>query len=286
MRADTEESAFSGRSHCPQCQAKLSWWELIPLLSFIILKGRCSHCHKKISSQYPLVELITGILFVLVYWRFRRIYALYLLWTPATSILERVLIFINVGFWFYWVCVFIIISVYDLKKYLVLNNVLIPAIGLSFIWRLILSFLVGNTARFGNQKWTLLPRVYTLGEIEMVRPWFISYAPWSLLAATIIPFGLCALFIWLTKEKYFGWGDALVILFIGVILGWNNALVAYLISALLGGLIGIILILSKKKTLKSYLPFVPILSFSALAVLLCSDLMHNGFYTFMMYLYS
>ena len=71
-----------------------------------------------------------------------------------------------------------------------------------------------------------------------------------------------------------------------VILGWNNALVAYLISALLGGLIGIILILSKKKTLKSYLPFVPILSFSALAVLLCSDLIHNGFYTFMMYLYS
>lgn len=57
-----EETIF-GRSYCPKCLNKIKWYDNIPLLSFIILKGKCRSCTQKISWQYPLVELITGLLF-------------------------------------------------------------------------------------------------------------------------------------------------------------------------------------------------------------------------------
>jgi leader peptidase (prepilin peptidase)/N-methyltransferase len=58
------------RSACPQCGHQLRVWENIPLLSFIFLRGKCSACKTSISWQYPLVELITGILFAVCIWRF------------------------------------------------------------------------------------------------------------------------------------------------------------------------------------------------------------------------
>ena len=58
------------RSACPKCQHQLSAWENIPLLSFILLRGKCRSCETPISIQYPLVELITAILFAICIWRF------------------------------------------------------------------------------------------------------------------------------------------------------------------------------------------------------------------------
>jgi leader peptidase (prepilin peptidase)/N-methyltransferase len=57
-------------SHCPQCGHGLSAWENIPLLSFIVLRGRCRACRTPISWQYPLVEALTGVLSAVVMWRF------------------------------------------------------------------------------------------------------------------------------------------------------------------------------------------------------------------------
>jgi Type II secretory pathway, prepilin signal peptidase PulO and related peptidases len=57
-----EETIF-GRSYCPKCLGKIKWYDNIPVLSFLILKGKCRSCTQKISWQYPLVELITGLLF-------------------------------------------------------------------------------------------------------------------------------------------------------------------------------------------------------------------------------
>ncbi|MEK9170876.1 MAG: prepilin peptidase, partial [Patescibacteria group bacterium] len=59
-----------GRSFCPECKIQLKWHDLIPLLSFIFLKGRCRYCRKKISWQYPIVELISGLLWILVFYKF------------------------------------------------------------------------------------------------------------------------------------------------------------------------------------------------------------------------
>lgn len=62
-RLHKEESIF-GRSYCPRCKKKIAWHDNIPLLSFIILKRRCRHCQETISWQYPLVELMAGLLFM------------------------------------------------------------------------------------------------------------------------------------------------------------------------------------------------------------------------------
>lgn len=57
-------------SHCPVCKAEIKPWSNIPILSFLLQKGRCAGCHTPISWQYPAVELLTGLLFVAVYWKF------------------------------------------------------------------------------------------------------------------------------------------------------------------------------------------------------------------------
>src|SRR5580704_2783986 len=81
LRYDGEHFLFSnkklgGRSHCPHCKKTLRWFELIPLVSFAIQGGKCRHCKAPIGWQYPLVELISGIIFVAVPLRFS--YVLYL----------------------------------------------------------------------------------------------------------------------------------------------------------------------------------------------------------------
>ncbi|MFZ5656941.1 MAG: prepilin peptidase [Pseudomonadota bacterium] len=58
------------RSHCPHCKHVLSWYENIPLFSWLALRGKCRHCKAPISAQYPLVELLTMLLFVACVWRF------------------------------------------------------------------------------------------------------------------------------------------------------------------------------------------------------------------------
>jgi len=69
-RAFSNESiAFPG-SKCPSCQTPLKWHHNIPILSYLFLKGKCAFCEEKISVQYPIVELITGLLFVAIFLHF------------------------------------------------------------------------------------------------------------------------------------------------------------------------------------------------------------------------
>lgn len=61
------KSWIKGRSRCDFCSQVLKWYDLIPLLSYLLLKGRCRYCRKKLSFQYPLLEIITGMSFVFTY---------------------------------------------------------------------------------------------------------------------------------------------------------------------------------------------------------------------------
>lgn len=61
------EETIGGRSHCDNCKKTLSFFDLIPVFSFIFLKGKCRYCHKKLSIQYPFIEIITGVSFVLTW---------------------------------------------------------------------------------------------------------------------------------------------------------------------------------------------------------------------------
>ena len=62
-----QDRKITGRSVCDYCHHQLSWYDLIPILSFFLLKGRCRYCRKKLSFQYPLVEFLTGVFFVFIF---------------------------------------------------------------------------------------------------------------------------------------------------------------------------------------------------------------------------
>src|SRR3989344_1035853 len=72
-RINTRKS-LHGRSACMSCQNQLLWYELIPVFSFLGLKGRCRNCKTKISIQYPLVELMTGLIFTFLFFKFQHIF--------------------------------------------------------------------------------------------------------------------------------------------------------------------------------------------------------------------
>ncbi|HZE86743.1 MAG TPA: prepilin peptidase [Methylomirabilota bacterium] len=65
-RLPNGESIIKGRSHCDFCKKKLGFFDLIPLFSYVFLAGRCRYCQKKLSFYYPLVELLTGLLFIFI----------------------------------------------------------------------------------------------------------------------------------------------------------------------------------------------------------------------------
>lgn len=65
-RLPQHESIVTPRSHCPRCSRPIQWYDNIPVLSYLVLRGRCRHCHEKISIIYPLVELLTSALWVAV----------------------------------------------------------------------------------------------------------------------------------------------------------------------------------------------------------------------------
>jgi len=109
-RLKTGQSFLRGRSFCPHCQHTLSWLDLIPVFSFFILKGRCRYCQKKISWQYPLVEIATGLLFFLI-GNFQ---------LPIFNFIIAPLL--------------IIIFVYDLKHYIIPDKIIYPAVIIAAIF--------------------------------------------------------------------------------------------------------------------------------------------------------
>ncbi len=107
-RIEIKKSFVKGRSFCPYCKHPLSWQDLIPVFSYIFLRGKCRYCKEKISIQYPLVEILTGFLFLLIFLFFKDL--------------------IFVGFLFLISCFLIIIFIYDLKHLLIPDKVLTIAI--------------------------------------------------------------------------------------------------------------------------------------------------------------
>jgi prepilin signal peptidase PulO-like enzyme (type II secretory pathway) len=194
-RLETGESVIKKRSYCPYCKKILSWFELIPLMSFILQGGKCRKCHKKISWQYPLVELLTGAFFAFIGF--------------------------NV-FWLFIVSCLVVIFVYDLKHYIIPNEVIYPAIIIAFLYRLFDGF--------------------------------------NYFLAAILVGAFFLVIVLVSKGKWMGVGDIKLALFMGLILGWPKILVALFLAFLIGALVSVILILFKKKTLKSQIPFGPFLS--------------------------
>jgi len=111
-----------GRSICPKCKTQLRWYELIPVISFIGLRGKCRTCHKKISPQYPLVELVTALSWVTIY-----------LFIYPTSVYSIAL----AGVWLIITTLMIASCVYDAKWMELPDQFTLPAIVVALIWLLV-----------------------------------------------------------------------------------------------------------------------------------------------------
>ena len=123
-RLKNGRNVIFGRSFCPECKTQLRWYDLIPLLSFIWLRRYCRYCHKKISWQYPIVELISGLLWVLIFYKF------------GISLINIYYLFIF--------SLFLVIVVYDFKWRIIPDKIVYPAVIIVVIYNLFNAFKLGN----------------------------------------------------------------------------------------------------------------------------------------------
>jgi len=229
LRYGTQRS-FGGRSGCMTCQNQLCWYELIPLISFFALRGRCLKCKTKISLQYPIVELITGVVFASLFLKFQDVFY------TNTFVFAGTMAFYATMF-----SLLLVIAVYDLK-HKVIPDMLVLVFGiLAFIGMFLFSGYGFNPH---------IPSVW-----EFLSGIFIA-----------LPFAL----MWLiSKGTWMGLGDAKLSLGLGWLLGLSRVLSGAVVAFWSGAIIGLILIIfSKKHGMKSEIPFAPFLVFGALIAFL------------------
>jgi leader peptidase (prepilin peptidase)/N-methyltransferase len=96
-RWPADQSVVSPRSRCPKCGNALAWYDNIPMVSWLVLGARCRNCKAPISWQYPVVEALTGVLFLLVYWRFGLTLATPVYWFLAAGLV--IVTFVDIAEW-------------------------------------------------------------------------------------------------------------------------------------------------------------------------------------------
>jgi leader peptidase (prepilin peptidase) / N-methyltransferase len=113
------DESINGRSHCDYCKKKIAWYDMFPVLSFFILGGKTRCCGKKLSFQYPIVEMVTGIIFLLIYYEF----------SGLTSYLNLIILFGLASS-------LLVIFVSDLKYHLISDYILIALFVFSLLFHL------------------------------------------------------------------------------------------------------------------------------------------------------
>ncbi|MBU2265325.1 prepilin peptidase [Patescibacteria group bacterium] len=256
-RLATGEDIVKKRSHCPKCGQVLRWSDLIPVVSFFILRGRCRDCKGKISWQYPAVEAATGLLFL----------AIFIFLFPELVEGFKILAFdfaslrsgdiIGVFYFLYLISSLVVIFVYDLRHYIIPDKVLFPAIGVALGYRIFDAFAINPFRPLLNLRG---------GEGELLINALTIIYPYLLSALVASAFFL--LLILITRGRGMGLGDAKLAFLMGLILGWPNILFALFLAFFGGALFGVSLIILGRKTLKSQIPFGPFLIGGTIILLL------------------
>ena len=231
-------SFLKGRSKCPKCKQGLRWHDLIPILSYLILGGKCRYCKRKISWQYPAVEISTGLIFLLIFnFYFSRLIG-------GQAIFNAVFLMIVS-------CFLIVIFVYDLKYYIIPDKIIYPAIVITFLYRLYEIIFNGSA---------LLTTILS-----------------GLGAATFF-----LLIVVMSRGKWMGVGDIKLAFLMGLLLGWPNILVALFFAFMAGALAGLAMIVAKKKTMKSEVPFGPFLAASVFVALFFGNAIINWYWSLLL----
>ncbi|MBM3205828.1 prepilin peptidase, partial [Candidatus Shapirobacteria bacterium] len=208
-----------GRSHCPKCRKQLRWYDNLPLISFIFLKGRCRFCHSPISWQYPLVEISATLLTLAVY--------LILYRNPTFN---------------WWLLIFNLFLTY------------------------------GLLAIFASDlRYRTIPDELVLTILGVVLFWLFFHQQWLNFLAGALAGGFFLFLVWITKGQGMGWGDVKLAGLMGLLLGFPKLVVAFYLAFLTGALVGVILVLTKRKKLNSQVPFGPFLTLATWISLFWGD---------------
>ncbi|MFO7973674.1 MAG: prepilin peptidase [Candidatus Hydrogenedentota bacterium] len=203
-------SVVKPRSKCPKCENPIAWYDNIPVVSWLVLGAKCRHCGQPISWQYPLVEAITGLLFLLVFWRFGIALA-----TPVYMLLSAALV---------------VVTFVDLTDWTIPDEVTLPGIP------------VGIAC-------SVLFMVYPESGLAVMGPFELPPIN-SLVGAVVgggILYALDKGALLLLKKPGMGFGDVKLNTMLGAFFGLYGAVLVIIIAAFIGSIVGILMILAGKK---------------------------------------
>lgn len=235
-----EGIGLGGRSMCPACRKKIVWYDNIPLVSFFFLLGKCRSCRKRISWKYPIVEGLTGIVFVTLGMTFFS--------------LGSVTSWILTAFYLVSASILILVFLADFETMEIPNILLWSGVG----WSLPMLLLLDSFESF--------PRV-SIWELHLYSGVFaglVAFLPLFLLAA-------------LSRERWMGLGDGFLAFFLGLVVGWPHIILALFLAFGMGAIVGVALIVCKKKEMQSRMPLGPFLILGAFLALMIPEWFPSAF---------
>ncbi|MFZ1720414.1 MAG: prepilin peptidase [Candidatus Moraniibacteriota bacterium] len=232
LSLEREEDFVSRRSACPRCGNLIAWFDNIPLFSFLILRGKCRHCREKISWQYPAVEAVTGILFLLMGIYFFDSHLLSA-WIETVWLLGLV-------------SLFTVIALYDART----MEIPVVLLWIAGVWTLIFLLLSDFLLAGGGVSIPSFDR--TVSGLSA------AFGAWAFFASLSF----------VSRETWMGWGDAWLALVIGLAIGIPDILFALTLAFGIGALYSVGLILWYGKGLKTRVPFGPFLALGAIMYIL------------------
>jgi leader peptidase (prepilin peptidase)/N-methyltransferase len=215
-------------SHCPKCEKRIPWYDNIPYLGFIMLKGKCRFCKKNISLVYIAVELITALMFVALFNRFGLTY----------------------DFCVYTVfaCALITATFIDIYHRIIPYEISVGGLIVGVILNIIKGF---NLSPFS---WNYLPMLNAL--IGLLSGGLIIWLSGKIF--DLVYFKLLKRPPIQGETESMGGGDVLLLAMIGSFLGWQGALLTFFIAPFFGATVGIINLLVKKDHTIPYGPFLAV----------------------------
>ena len=231
------------RSHCPKCKEILRAWDLLPLLSFSMLKGRCRYCETSVSRQYPIVEFLSGVLFMLSGWYVTS--KMHIYGFSEFSFALCISVFIGL-----LLSLFLFFAIYDVKHQIVPNRVVVPGIIFAFCLDLILAVTMHLSPSHG------------------VLVFFEDFhLLWNITAGVLGGLFIISIIV-ITKGKGMGGGDLKLVILMGLLLGPKKFIIAMYIAVISGSVGGVIWGLYKGKLKGLRIPFGLFLSFGAIIAFL------------------
>ena len=242
LRLPEGQSISTPRSRCPKCKKLISWYDNIPVLSYVLLGGRCRSCKTGISARYPLIETLTAAVSALLYLKLGLTieWAIFLAFSAAL----------------------IVLGLIDLD-----HRILPDPITLNGIWLgVVISVYLAQPS-------PLVARLFRTLGVEDANPRVIALTA-SLLGAIVgggLLWGVAEAYLRLRGIEGMGFGDVKMMAMVGSFLGAPQALLTIMLGSLFGSVIGLIFIRFANKTREYELPFGTFLSFAAIIAVLYGE---------------